>query len=148
MKKMKYDFYIASGWFNKNQARDLKNIKKVFNKLKIKYFSPKDNCALESNASIKSQKKIFNDNLIAIKNSEFIIVNTRDKDMGTIFEAGYAFSENKKILYYYEGLVKNFNLMLSRSGIGVCTSIKELENFISQLKKNNLYKKEYIGKIE
>ena len=37
-----HDCYIASGWFNENQARDLENIKSALDELGVNYFSPKD----------------------------------------------------------------------------------------------------------
>jgi len=37
-----HDCYIASGWFNENQARDLENIKGALDEIGCRYFSPKD----------------------------------------------------------------------------------------------------------
>ena len=37
-----YDCYIASGWFNSEQAKDLENIKIALDEFNIKYFSRKD----------------------------------------------------------------------------------------------------------
>ena len=62
------------------------------------------------------------------------MVNTRDKDIGTIWEAGYAYSFNKPIVYFCAGLSEGakFNLMLARSGIKVCTSFEQLEDYLDR----------------
>ena len=63
-----------------------------------------------------------------------MLVNTRDKDIGTIWEAGYAFAHKRPIVYFCAGLPEGakFNLMLARSGIKVCTSFEELENYLDR----------------
>ena len=63
-----------------------------------------------------------------------MLVNTRDKDIGTIWEAGYAYACNKPIIYFCAGLPEGakFNLMLARSGIKVCTSFAQLEDYLDR----------------
>ena len=63
-----------------------------------------------------------------------MIVNTRDKDIGTIWEAGFAYANNVPIIYFCQGLPPGakFNLMLARSGVKVCTSYEELENYLDR----------------
>ena len=61
----------------------------------------------------------FSGNLHHIETADFLIVNTRDKDIGTIWEAGYAYANEVPIVYFCAGLPEGakFNLMLARSGI-------------------------------
>ena len=145
---MKHKCYIASGWFNEKQARDLATIKEVLDFNDVRYFSPKDECLAKPSEGLKSQKKIFKGNIDAIKKARFIIANTRDKDMGTIFECGVAYSFNVPIIYYCEGLEGNFNLMLSQSGCSVAASPNILDEHIKGIMKSRKYKKEYKGTIE
>ena len=140
--------YIASGWFSSNQETDLNNIKELLEKIDVPYFSPKDECLVTSNESITNQENVFADNIRAIKESPFIIANTRDKDVGTIFECGVAYSNNVPIIYYCEGLKGNFNIMLSRSGIAVSTTLSELEDHIIGILEDELYYCEYEGYVE
>tara|TARA_Y100000310_G_scaffold290239_1_gene317258 strand:- start:203 stop:637 length:435 start_codon:yes stop_codon:yes gene_type:complete len=140
--------YIASGWFNEKQQKDLNNIKALLEKINIPYFSPKDECLVSSNAEVTNQEDVFTDNIIAIKDSPFIVANTRDKDVGTIFECGVAYSNSIPIIYYCEGLTGNFNIMLSRSGIAVSTNLGELEDHIIGLLEDESYYCEYKGKVE
>ena len=66
--------------------------------------------------------------------SNFLLVNTRDKDIGTIWEAGFAFAHQKPIVYFCAGLPEGakFNLMLARSGVKVCTSFEDLEDYLNR----------------
>ena len=146
--KDKYDCYIASGWFNANQARDLENIKDICSELSIDYYSPKDEQIASSIMDNKERDNIFNNNINAIKRSNFVIVNTRDKDMGTIFESGLTYSEGKPIIYYCEGLKGDFNLMLSQSGIAVAINLEELKEKLKSIMLNIDYEEEYVGTIE
>ncbi len=143
-----YDCYIASGWFNPEQAKDLENIKIALDELNIKYFSPKDEVLVNPTEGPEVQERAFKANTVNITNGKFIIVNTRDKDLGTIFEAGYAYASGVPIIYYCEGLRGMFNLMLSRSGRAVATNIEELKEHVIGIMSNNDYYIEYDGTIE
>ena len=51
---------------------------------------------------------------------------TDEKDIGTIWEAGYAYGIGKEIVYYAETLGDNpFNVMLGKSGIGIFTKYND-----------------------
>ena len=140
--------YIASGWFNTEQANDLENILSVLQTLGITYYSPREECVCPPDADSQVQDKVFHDNIKGILDSDFIIANTRDKDMGTIFECGLAYSQHKAIIYYCEGLTGNFNLMLARSGSAVATTIDELELHVRKINEDNNYRSEYHATIE
>ena len=129
--------YLASGWFNPVQAQELDLLEKVFDD-RAEYFklsSPRRIFVCPPNAPKHVQDETFEGNLLHIKNSDFLLVNTRDKDIGTIWEAGYAFANNKPIVYFCAGLPEGakFNLMLARSGIKVCTTFSELENYLDRV---------------
>lgn len=145
---MSYECYIASGWFNPEQAKDLEDIKEILDNLKCKYYSPKDEEVCPPTAPLEVQKKVFQSNITSILNSKFVIVNTRDKDMGTIFEAGVSYALKIPIIYYCSGLSGSFNLMLSRSGVAVATNLTELFNHVRGILQNPKYKKEYTGGIQ
>ena len=69
-----------------------------------------------------------------ISECDFTLVNTTYRDIGTIWEAGAAFALNRKIIYFCENLPAGakFNLMLSRSGIKVCTTFDQLEDYLNR----------------
>ena len=143
-----YDCYIASGWFNENQARDLENIKSTLDEMGVKYFSPKDEIVAKRDATLEEQEMIFKGNVDAITGGKFVVCNTRDKDLGTIFEAGFSYASGVPLIYYAEGLQGNFNLMLSRSGRAVATNVDELKEHVKGIMENPSYEKEYVGFIE
>jgi nucleoside 2-deoxyribosyltransferase len=128
--------YLASGWFNPTQDAELTQLEKIFDD-RADHFdlaSPRRIFVCPPNAPKEVQDETFSGNLHHIETSDFLLVNTRDKDIGTIWEAGYAFAHKRPIVYFCAGLPEGakFNLMLARSGIKVCTSFEELENYLDR----------------
>ena len=129
--------YLASGWFNPVQAEELSQLENIFD-TRSDHFdlaSPRRIFVCPPNAPKEVQDETFNGNLHHIETADFLLVNTRDKDIGTIWEAGYAFAFKKPIIYFCAGLPEGakFNLMLARSGIKVCTSFEQLEEYLDRV---------------
>ncbi len=129
--------YLASGWFNPVQAEELTCLEKIFD-VRSEFFdlsSPRRIFVCPPGAPKSVQDETFYGNLRHIQQSDFLLVNTRDKDIGTIWEAGYAHAYGKPIVYFCAGLPEGakFNLMLARSGIKVCTSFEELEDYLDRV---------------
>ena len=123
----KYDFYFASPFFNPEQVEREERMIKHLRTIGFRVFSPKESCHLDAKASQNSREDVFSSNCKAINESRAVFAVTDGKDMGTIWEAGYAFGINKPIIYYAETLGNNqFNLMLAQSGRDVFTSQKEV----------------------
>jgi len=140
--------YIASGWFNPDQAEDLGLIKGCLKAYGINFFSPKDECLCPPDAPEEDKIHTFRLNLRAIENADFIVCNTRNKDMGSIFEAGYAYKCKKPIIYFCRGLQGQFNLMLAKSGIAVATDSHKLAYYVGQLKMNAKFSEPYTEDIQ
>lgn len=122
-----YDFYFASPFFNPEQVEREERMIKHLRSLGFRVFSPKENCHLDAKADSKSRQDVFKANCESINNSRAVFAVTDGKDMGTIWEAGYAYGINKPILYYAETLGNNlFNLMLAESGRDVFLSQDEV----------------------
>lgn len=134
MKKAKV--YLASGWFNDVQAQELTQLEEIFDNRSdfIELASPRRIFVCPPDAPKSVQDETFDGNLHHIKTADFLLVNTRDKDIGTIWEAGYAYANNIPIVYFCAGLPEGakFNLMLARSGVKVCTSFAQLEEYIDR----------------
>ena len=129
--------YLASGWFNPTQAAELTKLEEVFDN-RSSFFelaSPRRIFVCPPDAPKSVQDETFEGNLHHIKTANFLLVNTRDKDIGTIWEAGYAFAFDKPIIYFCAGLPEGakFNLMLARSGVKVCTSFEQLEEYVDRI---------------
>ena len=126
---MKYNsVYIASPFFNPLQVQIVEDIKKALNDIGVDFYSPKD-ANLFENFKDMDPKVIFEENVVNILNRDAVVVVTDGKDVGTIFEAGFAYASKIPIVYVWldrpEGA--KFNLMLSQSGRTVVGSISELQ---------------------
>ena len=143
--------YLASGWFNEEWLQEVENIKSVFEKHGVNYFSPKDENLCDADASDSVQDQIFAGNIKHLHESDWLLCNTRNKDMGTIFEAGYFNCLEKPIVYFCDGLPPGaqFNLMLAASGIKVCRSLQEFDDYLDRCsKEGELIVERYQGEIE
>lgn len=130
--------YFASPWFNPDQAERENRVKNKLRELGFNVWSPKDNCVCSPIADEVMRIKVFNDNCWNIQDCDILFAITDGKDMGTIWEAGYACGFNErnkvvgsdpiKIVYYCETLGPNgqFNLMLAQSGNIVITKFEDL----------------------
>ena len=143
--------YIASGWFSPEWLQEVEDIKAKLELLELQYFSPKDYAICEPDAGGDTQAAIFDGNVKHLDICDWMICNTRNKDMGSIWEAGYFYSLNKPIVYFCAGLPlgAKFNLMLSASGVAVCTSIEDLREYLYESKKAGKHlRRTYSGLIE
>jgi nucleoside deoxyribosyltransferase len=128
--------YLAAGWFNPVQAEELDRLELIFDSRQewIDLSSPRRIFVCPPDAPKETQDATFVGNLQHIAAADFLLVNTRDKDIGTIWESGFAFAHQKPIIYFCAGLPKGakFNLMLARSGVKVCTSFEDLEDYLDR----------------
>ena len=122
-----YDFYFASPFFNDEQIEREERMIAHLRNLGFLVFSPKEACHLEATAGIEARHNTFNMNIEAIRRSKAVFAVTDGKDVGTIWEAGYAFGINKPVIYFAETLGTNkFNLMLAQSGRDVYLKQEEV----------------------
>jgi len=143
--------YIASGWFSPEWLQELEDIKSCLDDLGLSYFSPKDENLCSPDSSVSFQDAVFNGNIKGMEDCDWMICNTRNKDMGSIFEAGYFHKLNKPIVYFCAGLPPGaqFNLMLAASGVAVCTSLDDLRKYLGDSTyRRSLVERRYSGVIE
>ncbi len=140
--------YIAAPFFNEKQVTSIEIIKDCLIKENYDFFSPKDHNPITSNASYFVQKRGFEENVKAVNSSDVMIAITDDKDMGTLFECGYAFCKKVPIIYVAFSLGENpFNLMLAHSSYAVCKTKEEIITILKRFKEKKEGKR-YVGKIE
>lgn len=143
--------YIASGWFSPEWLAELESIKSTLDSLNLDYFSPKDENLCDEDSDVGFQDQVFDGNIRGMEECDWMICNTRNKDMGSIFEAGYFHKLGKPTVYFCAGLPAGaqFNLMLAASGIAVCTSIEDLTTYLTECNTaGELLTSRYQGKIE
>lgn len=138
--------YLASPFFTEEQVEREERLKAKLRGLGITVLSPKEFCFCPPDASDELREKTFKDNLKHIEEADAIFAITNGKDMGTIFEAGYAYGINKPIIYFCERLSGQFNLMLAQSGNVVLTNDSfTLDDIESALSGNKI---KFEGEIE
>lgn len=130
-----YRVYLASPFFRPEQIERVEFIETTLENCGYTVFSPRKEFVVKPNATSEDRKKGFTGNCEAIDKSDFVLAVTDGKDMGTIWEAGYAFAKDKPILYFAETLGNNdFNLMLAESGLlGICKSRDDLERVLRDI---------------
>lgn len=122
-----YDFYLASPFFKDSQIQREEAVKKLLRNKGYTVYSPRENGVLTPDETDEVRMKIFKENCEAIQKSHRILAITDEKDIGTIWEAGYAYGIGKEVVYYAETLGDNpFNVMLGKSGIGIFTNYNNL----------------------
>lgn len=144
----RYDLYFASPFFNDEQVEREESLKAILRDKGFKIFSPKESCHLPPDATPKDRRAIFESNCDAIRDSIAVFAITDGKDMGTIWESGFAYGIGKPIVYYAETLGNNqFNLMLAQSGKAVFLDREDVTR-TNVLKAIFLGGEEYKGLIE
>ena len=138
--------YLAAPWFNNEQQERQYRIKKKLRALDFEVFSPKEASNISgTNSDDDLRASTFQLNLFEIEASDYLFAITNGKDMGTIFECGYAFAKGKKIIYFAEGLDGPFNLMLAESAYIILTKFDELNDLEKLIKEGG---NKYAGVIE
>lgn len=150
--------YLASPFFNDEQIERIEYIENLLDELGFEVYSPRKDCTykLTPDSNKEERQKVFADNIINIETAELLIAVTDGKDMGTIFEAGYAYRTDIPIVYFAETLGDGlFNLMLAESGIAVAQSREKLKEVLEDIKEKTaesytteLTQEYYEGKIE
>lgn len=146
---MKKKIYLAGGWFSPEQEEEHT---RIYNLIKDEYdvFNPKLASLVKPDSTQDNMTQTLLGNLDAIQNADIVLVITDRKDMGTIWEAGYAYANQKPIVYYAETLGNRpFNLMLAKTGsvaINMIQLLFELSNDANY--KFEQVKHQYIGGIE
>lgn len=130
--------YFASPWFTPEQEEREERLKAKLRSLGFDVWSPKEQAVVGTVSNWKTRQKIFDGNCDAIESSDIVFAVTDGKDMGTIWEAGFAYGINKLnefvsarkivIVYYCETLNGGkFNLMLAQSGNIVIDKFEDLD---------------------
>ena len=138
-----YDFYLASPFFKDSQIQREEAVNNALRNEGYTVYSPRENGILTPDATDEVRTKIFKENCEAIQKSHRILAITDEKDIGTIWEAGYAYGIGKEVVYYAGTLGDNpFNVMLGKSGIGIFTKYNDL---VEAAESNMFYNKNEKG---
>ena len=137
----KLKIYLAGGWFDVFQVEALDFLEEtLFSREDFKVFSPRKEIKLNGTESTNVQEIVFTENCRNIEDADIVVASTVGKDMGTLWETGFAYAKNKPIIYtFFDKRFKDakFNLMLSASGVACFTDKAIFMSFIDKLNKKN-----------
>ena len=88
--------YFASPWFTPEQEEREERLKAKLRSLGFSVHSPKETAVCGAISDPVTRKKIFDGNIQAINECDVVFAVTDGKDMGTIWEAGYAYGYNER----------------------------------------------------
>ena len=133
--------YLAGGFFTDVQNNIMAELENAMSMHGVNTFSPRrDNLGTLG----CDWDAIYKRNIEELHTCDMVFASTQDKDMGTIFECGYATAIGKPIAYYAPNLSGLFNLMLAKTSIGVCTSREQLIEYVAMGMPNM----EYVHEME
>ena len=155
--------YFASPWFTPEQEEREERLKAKLRSLGFDVHSPKETAVCGAISDPETRQKIFDGNIDAIDACDIVFAITDGKDMGTIWEAGYAYGMNAmrkkvsynfgiefepvKIVYYCETIGNGlFNLMLAQSGDIIITKFEDVDKLPDMLAGGE--KVAYVGHIQ
>lgn len=153
---MRNKIYFASPFFNPEQVEREERLKAKLRSMGFEVFSPKEAYFCKPDESDEKRQMVFEGNVNAINDCDILFAVTDGKDMGTIWEAGYANGLNRAagvddrivIVYYCETLPAGgqFNLMLAQSGDIIITRFEDMDELPALIRTGE--KKKYAGQIE
>lgn len=110
--------YLAGGWFTKEQEKQHTEMYEFLKSVGFEVFNPRlEGEVIKGVTTNERMRKILIGNIECIKNADALVVLYDFRDVGTIWEAGYAYACKKPIFYFAEfNGNKPFNLMLAKTG--------------------------------
>ncbi len=117
--------YIAAPFFKQIQLNAVKMIEHKLQKEDIEFYSPRSEGILQDMTPEQKAERmsyIFQQNVRNLNWCTHVIAVIDDYDTGTVWEMGFAYASNKKIVTYsdqYHGI----NVMLNESIIAHCIKL-------------------------
>lgn len=135
--------YLASPWFNQEQKYRMTAVLAVLREWEAKgehrkAYAPFVELLCPPEAGAETRKKIYDANVNEAAYSDVVVAVTDGKDIGTLFELGYAAcardvgSTNTPVLVGVALTLGNnpFNLMLAEGLDVVCKTLDQLRSFL------------------
>ena len=142
--------YLAGGWFTPEMEEEHTRIYNILIDNNFDVYNPKLESLITSESTDRDKELTLMSNITAIEDADVVVVIYDRKDVGTIWEAGFAYAINKPIIYYAETLGdKPFNLMLAKTG----RFASNTEDLVNKLYDSSTYQfkqifSEFRGNVE
>jgi nucleoside 2-deoxyribosyltransferase len=146
---MKPRIYLAAGWFDPAQLKQMEEIRAVLCRLeedgKLTSFAPFYNgVVLKGKVDPnwrREMKRAWELDIWELSRSDLVVGSTQNHDVGTIFECGYASALKIPILCYNSAPELGLNVMLSQESRGFCKSpaqlLEALQGFVAYCNSPN-----------
>lgn len=129
--------YAAGPFFNSQQLETMELIESVIESFdEFEVFKPRNGAASAKklnkdigagkDPSAETRKRVFRDNVENILDADLVVACIDDRDIGTIFEIGYAFAESVPI-FTFTNQGYGMNLMLAESTLAHCKGVEQLK---------------------
>ena len=122
--------YLASGWWTDEQKDTLLCMEEICSELDISVYSPRKENLWKPGMDAYP---IVRSNLTNIEACTIVLASTIGKDMGTLFECGYAYAKGVPIVYYHIS-GGAFNIMLAKTAAAVITVEHTLIEYLASIK--------------
>lgn len=93
--------YIASPFFNEEELNFVKQIESTMDSIGMTYYSPRKDVILQDvpkEERLKMTKQVYDNNVNNIEECDVMIAVIDNRDVGTMFEMGYAAAMKKYII--------------------------------------------------
>ena len=142
--------YAAGPFFSPQQLKTMEQIESVLESFKnVDVFKPRNGAASAKklnkdigagkDPSANTRRQVFKDNVENIDAVDLVVALIDDRDIGTIFEVGYAYKANVPIITFTnQGF--GMNLMLAESVLAHCKGVEQLKEamdmFLTMYREN------------
>lgn len=94
-----YDAYLASGWFSPEQIERVEQARAFLTAAGVSFYDPQSMCLCPPDATDDFATYVLNENLKQIREANFVYACITGRDLGTVFEVGYARAQGKPIVF-------------------------------------------------
>jgi len=136
--------YLAAGWFSPGQMERMNKTLEVLREWEVarqgrEIYAPYYDLLCPPDADDETRDKIYNTNVEKAAEADVIVAVTDEKDIGTLFELGYAACARDMCAVAPHPLLvgcaytlgdRPFNLMLAKGLDVVCKTYGELRDFL------------------
>lgn len=136
----KTKIYCAGPFFNEAQLKTIEAVESVIALHDVDIFKPRNGAASAKKLNLdigagkdpspETRKGVFRDNVDNIDDADLIVAVIDGRDIGTIFEIGYACKAGVPVMTYTD-LGFGMNLMLAESVLAHCKGSKQLNDALS-----------------
>lgn len=130
--------YLAGPFFTDKQKDIVSQVERIIKHNGFEVYSPMKECIFEK--GVTKPADIFDDNVKQIDVADAVIVITDGKDVGTLFEAGFAYGKGSPIIYaWFDSNGAKFNIMLKESAAAIALSYTHLDYTLNRLSKDRCF---------